>query len=313
MRNTNWLVMVFMLIFLGLMVFSTRFLLSLTKQNISADVLTGIVLLLSAALAYITYIRTRNNDQLVLSEKKRDDFNADENLAKVRMLIEHNDVELQTVIALLNTSEDPHDPTILPSEYWKLHEQFDQYLNFLEGVAILLMHKHISQESFESLWSYYFKRLREADTLDSNGETRLQVEGLSVNMANAVEIDDQIDGNPQVNPIGKPIWYYILHEEYAFRYLIAAVKESYERCQKKEVTARTPMSGTEWHVWLEWGARFVVWVGGLLFALLTVLGMIPILPEDTSIGLMFFLYVFLVAALIVWVFDMYRSYPSRRK
>lgn len=64
--------------------------------------------------------------------------------------------------------------------------------------------------------------------------------------------------------------------------------------------------------WFEYCARFIVWIGGLLFALLTVLGTIPILPEITSIGLILFLYLFLFAALIVWVFDMYRSYPPRK-
>ena len=65
--------------------------------------------------------------------------------------------------------------------------------------------------------------------------------------------------------------------------------------------------------WLEYCARFIVWVGGLLFTVMTVLGWIPILPENTSIQLMLFLYLFLIAALIVWVFDMYRMYPPKRR
>ena len=69
----------------------------------------------------------------------------------------------------------------------------------------------------------------------------------------------------------------------------------------------------EWLQWVNYCARFIVWVGGLLFALLTVLGTIPILPTNTSISLILFLYLFLVAALIVWIFDMYRSYPPRRR
>lgn len=70
---------------------------------------------------------------------------------------------------------------------------------------------------------------------------------------------------------------------------------------------------TKWTQWLEYCARFIVWVGGLLFALLTVLGTIPILPKTTSIELVLFLYLFLVAALITWVFDMYRTYPPRKR
>ncbi len=70
---------------------------------------------------------------------------------------------------------------------------------------------------------------------------------------------------------------------------------------------------TGWLQWVEFAARLILWIGGLLFASLTVMGTIPILPENTSIGLMLFLYLFLIAALITWVFDMYRFYPPRRR
>ena len=65
--------------------------------------------------------------------------------------------------------------------------------------------------------------------------------------------------------------------------------------------------------WFEYCARFIVWIGGLSFAVLTVLGVIPILPPNTAIGLVLFLYLFLLAALITWIFDIYRSYPPRRR
>ena len=70
---------------------------------------------------------------------------------------------------------------------------------------------------------------------------------------------------------------------------------------------------TSWIEWLEYCARFIVWIGGLSFAVFTVLGIIPILPPNTAVGLMLFLYLFLLAALATWIFDVYRSYPPRRR
>lgn len=68
-----------------------------------------------------------------------------------------------------------------------------------------------------------------------------------------------------------------------------------------------------WLQWIEFAARFIVWCCGIGFAILTVIGTIPILPEDTAIGLIILLYVFMVAAVIAWVFDMRRYYPPRKK
>ena len=61
-----------------------------------------------------------------------------------------------------------------------------------------------------------------------------------------------------------------------------------------------------WRKYLELSARFVVWLCAVIFALLTVLGVIPILPEPTSIMLVGLLYLFMVAALITWYFDIER-------
>jgi len=65
--------------------------------------------------------------------------------------------------------------------------------------------------------------------------------------------------------------------------------------------------------WLEFIARAILWAGGLLFSVLTVIGAIPILPENSSIRLLIFLYLFMLAMVIAWWFDMVRMYPSRRR
>jgi hypothetical protein len=68
-----------------------------------------------------------------------------------------------------------------------------------------------------------------------------------------------------------------------------------------------------WLSWLEWGARFFVWAFGMLLATLTVIGTINILPPNTALGLVILFYVFLFALLVVWIGDIYRMYPPRRR
>jgi len=70
---------------------------------------------------------------------------------------------------------------------------------------------------------------------------------------------------------------------------------------------------TSWLNWLEWGARFFVWVFGMILAILTVIGAINILPPNTALGLVIAFYVFIFALLVVWVGDVYRMYPPRRR
>jgi hypothetical protein len=68
-----------------------------------------------------------------------------------------------------------------------------------------------------------------------------------------------------------------------------------------------------WLSWLEWGARFFVWVFGMGLAILTVIGTIPILPPNIGLRLVILLYVFLFAMLVTWIGDIYRMYPPRRR
>ena len=67
-----------------------------------------------------------------------------------------------------------------------------------------------------------------------------------------------------------------------------------------------------WH-WVELYARAIIWAGALLFSVLTVIGTIPILPENLSIRLLIFLYLFMLAMVIAWWFDMVKMYPPRRR
>ncbi len=66
-----------------------------------------------------------------------------------------------------------------------------------------------------------------------------------------------------------------------------------------------------WH-WLEFYSRFIVWFFGLLLASIAVITTINSLPEKTAIMLMVFLYIFLIAALITWYFDVSKLFPPKK-
>lgn len=93
---------------------------------------------------------------------------------------------------------------------------------------------------------------------------------------------------------------------------------SHIEVMKPEVVRETETGGsqvmrTTWLHWVEFGARFIVWASVIGFAILTVLGVLPILPKPTSLMLIILLYLFMVAALVQWIFDIRRLYPPRRQ
>jgi len=89
-----------------------------------------------------------------------------------------------------------------------------------------------------------------------------------------------------------------------------------QRNQSKQEPETTPSEANpkiSWLTWLEWGARFFVWAFGMGLAILTVIGVIPILPPNIGLQLVILLYVFLFAMLVAWIGDIYRMYPRRRR
>ncbi|MCJ7654674.1 MAG: hypothetical protein MUO97_05125, partial [Dehalococcoidia bacterium] len=123
------------------------------NDNISVDLFSGAVLFLSFLVALYTYQHNRKHDEYKIAEKRREDFILRCEFKEIRMLIENNDIKLQTVIAITNIMES-RKPGFLSGEMMNLHEKFDNYLNYLEGVAILANQDSITKESREGLWSY---------------------------------------------------------------------------------------------------------------------------------------------------------------
>jgi len=86
-----------------------------------------------------------------------------------------------------------------------------------------------------------------------------------------------------------------------------------EAGDRETETGGSQVMRTTWLHWVEFGARFIVWASVIGFAILTVLGVLPILPKPTSLMLIILLYLFMVAALVQWIFDIRRLYPPRRQ
>lgn len=303
------------------------------SATIYADFLTALAIIFSVIVAYVGYTFTRRRDSQNITENKREEFVKSESLARIRMLIEHNDIELQTVVMILNIAEPyEYDPDTLPRKYWELHREFDQYLDFLEGVSILRDQGNVFPESVKGLWRYYSIRLMQVDTLDvgTNAVKRDQIEecmdkiydgNVPNRIKNAWQNAVKEHGEQEVyepithkciNPVEKPIWHYMNRGRYQFEPLIRMICELSGQ-KVKLVNGENNSWGQRLLGWIEYGARFIVWASVLGFAILTVLGTLPILPEPTSIGLLVLLYIFIVAALVQWIFDMKRLYPPKRK
>lgn len=63
--------------------------------------------------------------------------------------------------------------------------------------------------------------------------------------------------------------------------------------------------------WVEFVATIFVWVFGMVLAILTVVQVVPILPEQISFNLLIYLIVFLFAVTIVFIFESHRRFPRR--
>jgi putative copper export protein len=63
----------------------------------------------------------------------------------------------------------------------------------------------------------------------------------------------------------------------------------------------------------EWVARFYVWVFGLMLAVLTVLGVIPIIPANTGVWLLILLIIFMFAMLVTLYSDLRHLHPLRKR
>ena len=191
---------------------------------------------LSFVLILLTYFWTKKTDRFRFGNEKRHQFIRDEQFMNIRSRIEHNDIELQVIVAATNSPR-PYEPNLLPSGKAKeLHELFDAYLNWVEGFAILWKSGLIEDSELEGLWQYYPIRLSEANIAEDAVRRFLSAEW----NYNQTEIDEFFDfrkktrqfpypSDPlgtrrKINPVTQPIWFYVNRPKYVYTALLDLVK-----------------------------------------------------------------------------------------
>jgi len=179
MNIRKWLPYFLVVLLLILLVIFALILYSYTdeERTLSSDIFVGAVLFLSIAIAIIAYSQARTNDEYKIAEERRHFYITNPVMRKVRMLVQHNDIVLQTLVLITNIAE-VRQPNILSEEALKLRNHFDDYLNYMEGVAILANRGSMFKESIEGLWTYYFKGLRRSHTLDFS-EGKIQIDEIN--------------------------------------------------------------------------------------------------------------------------------------
>jgi hypothetical protein len=221
-------------------------------DNLSIDLFGGCVILLSVIVAGYSLWTTRQHDQFQLIEDRRKQFILDKDLKQMRMLVEHNDLRLQTVIAIINITK-YRTPGILTNEMKELHEELDCYLSYLDGIAAVL-DKGSSKRERQNLWSYYCKRLRKINLLarvssehhlliddinsciddlyENNKELANKMKNKFADYQGGIDIGDvdvcifdpiekeYLKKDIRISPIDRPIWFYINTPEYEFEQLI---------------------------------------------------------------------------------------------
>lgn len=230
---------------------------------LSSDIFVGSVLFLSIAIAIFAYNQARNNDEYKIAEDRRHFYITDSVMRRVRMLVEHNDIELQTVVLMTNIAE-VRQSGVLSEKALKMRNDFDDYLNYMEGVAILANRGSMFKESLEGLWTYYFKGLRRSHTLDfSNAKIQVDrikeyIDSLCATSQAASHVKDSLDSVLQkknesseevrdpierkyiknsekaaiIHPVERPIWFYVNNPGYEFVPIIAFEKKIYQYDRK---------------------------------------------------------------------------------
>lgn len=204
-----------------------------------ASMLGAVAVSASVIIALFVYSANKRIEKYRFGTEKRNQFICDEKFMDIRSRIEHNDAELQTIVAITNVPS-PYDFHLLPSHKWELHERFDAYINWIEGYAILWNNGLIEHTELEGLWTYYTGRLAEAtlDPRDLDHYLRnlgYDQEDISAFRQSRKESSNfpypkdaaehiRFGKNSKIQPIEKPIWFYVCREGYEFKSLMVLIQ-----------------------------------------------------------------------------------------
>ncbi|MBF0213451.1 MAG: hypothetical protein HQM00_07800 [Magnetococcales bacterium] len=84
----------------------------------------------------------------------------------IQSRIEHEDPELEVLLKLVDGSDDnPYAPGKLTKAQTTTHQELDNYINYLEAVALLIKNGNILTEDTAGMWDYYLKRILDWEPL----------------------------------------------------------------------------------------------------------------------------------------------------
>ena len=207
------------------------------------------------SIGAFTYVSGRRIERSRVSNDKRNEFITKDEFTDMHCRIEHNDRELQAIISAVN-SKDPFSVCFVQLlgdakqhenelKYRKIHENFDNYLNWIEGLAILWKRSLIEDTEVLGIWSYYATRLRDYE-VDKNGLRSYLEEYWKYSKSDIERFfvarnevlgkfeypKDPITGK-KIDPIEKPLWFYLNYAPYSFNTL----KEFILKCTRLQEEA----------------------------------------------------------------------------
>jgi len=126
----------------------------------------AVVLAVTAIAGYKKYKESKYKERLEKDLDMRHDFILNPMLNKIQDMIEHGSDKLAAVLTkLVDAKDNPHKPELLDESERALHQELDNYLNFLEIVGSLRSRRWLKAEDFAGFWDYYFGRIGEWDLL----------------------------------------------------------------------------------------------------------------------------------------------------
>lgn len=218
------------------------------KCILRKDVIIIVMGYFSFIIAIETYLWQKSVEMSRFATEKKYEFINNKTFTDIERRIEHNDPELLCLVAAYNTNEFrnvklcPQGPPSSLLKLQQLHQDFDNYLNWIESFAILFENHMIEKYELEGLWDYYLcslrdaglddetmkefyikavwfhedfdsfsKRLRQENVARSSGKSNY--EPVECCICNARECNCIID------PVNNPLWWYIHNPEFKFKLL----------------------------------------------------------------------------------------------
>ncbi|MBF0613807.1 MAG: hypothetical protein G8237_06985 [Magnetococcales bacterium] len=117
-------------------------------------------------VTFKTYFLSRRREMIYKDYEMRCKFIESGKYTEIQSKIEHEDQELENVLKLVDGSDDdPYAPGKLTKPQAVIHQQLDDYINYLDAVSLLIKNGNILTEDTAGMWDYYLRRVLEWEPL----------------------------------------------------------------------------------------------------------------------------------------------------